>query len=118
MTERWLDQDAGPIVRPYTLTRGRTRAPGAQFDLVATVVVANPPRADLPPEHTLIVNACRTPVSVAELASETGLPIGVLRVLLGDLRDSGLITIRLPVPTVSLPRESLLRDVLAGLKAL
>ena len=35
--ERWLDAEAGPVVRPYALTRGRTRHSGEAFDLVATV---------------------------------------------------------------------------------
>ena len=35
--ERWLDADAGPVVRPYALTQGRTRYSGESFDLVATV---------------------------------------------------------------------------------
>ncbi|WP_433250198.1 DUF742 domain-containing protein [Streptosporangium sp. CA-135522] len=118
MTERWLDQDAGPIVRPYTLTRGRTRAAGARFDLIAVLVATRTPPPDLPPEHARIMRACRMPASVAELASETGMPIGVLRVLLGDLRESGLITVRLPGSNLALPQESVLRDVLAGLKAL
>ncbi|MGV9773085.1 DUF742 domain-containing protein [Streptosporangium sp. NPDC003464] len=118
MTERWLDQDAGPIVRPYTLTRGRTRAAGARFDLIAIVVAIRKPPQDLPPEHTVIMDSCRLPISVAELASEIEMPIGVIRVLLGDLRESGLITMRLPAGDVALPQESVLRDVLAGLKAL
>ncbi|MFJ2028446.1 DUF742 domain-containing protein [Streptosporangium sp. NPDC087985] len=118
MTERWLDQDAGPIVRPYTLTGGRTRATGAPFDLIARVVAVMIPPQDLPPEHSLIMNACRVPVSVAELATETGIPVGVLRVLLGDLKGSGLIAVWLPATAVAFPQESVLRDVLAGLKAL
>jgi len=36
--ERWLDADAGPVVRPYALTQGRTRPAGESFDLVATVM--------------------------------------------------------------------------------
>ncbi|HEX4396816.1 MAG TPA: DUF742 domain-containing protein, partial [Trebonia sp.] len=35
--ERWLDAEAGPVVRPYALTQGRTRHAGEAFDLVATV---------------------------------------------------------------------------------
>ena len=35
--DRWLDETAGPVVRPYALTQGRTRPSGAAFDLVATV---------------------------------------------------------------------------------
>nr|BFE85678.1 hypothetical protein GCM10020093_082790 [Planobispora longispora] len=49
MTERWLDQDAGPIVRPYTVTRGRTRPTSDRFDLIATVVATGPAPPDLPP---------------------------------------------------------------------
>ena len=36
--ERWLDAEAGPVVRPYALTQGRTRHTGESFDLVATVM--------------------------------------------------------------------------------
>ncbi|GAA3127844.1 DUF742 domain-containing protein [Planomonospora alba] len=116
MTERWLDQDAGPIVRPYTVTRGRTRPSGARFDLIATVTAIRAAPADLPPEHRRVLAACRRPVSVAELASETGLAVGVVGVLLGDLRDAGLVTVQAsPDPVI---QESLLRDVLAGLRAL
>jgi hypothetical protein len=118
MTERWLDHEAGPIVRPYTVTRGRTKATGAQVDLIAMVVAIRTSRRDLTPEHMSIMNTCHVPTSVVEVAAETGLPIGVIRVLLGDLRDAGLITVRLPTGPVTAPQESLLRDILAGLRAL
>ncbi|MFF0309439.1 DUF742 domain-containing protein [Streptosporangium sp. NPDC004379] len=117
MTDHWLD-DAGPIVRPYTLTRGRTRGSGTSFDLLATVLAIRSPKEDLPPEHELIMEACRSPASVAEMASATGLPVGVIRVLVGDLRDSGLVAVRPPTPIAALPRESVLREVLTGLKGL
>ncbi len=32
--EQWLDEAAGPIVRPYAVTRGRTRPRGEKLDLV------------------------------------------------------------------------------------
>ncbi|MBQ1161307.1 DUF742 domain-containing protein, partial [Streptomyces sp. A73] len=40
MTNHWFDDAAGPVVRPYAMTRGRTRsgAEGAQLDLIALVV--------------------------------------------------------------------------------
>ena len=34
---QWLDEDAGPVVRPYALTGGRTRSSGDTFDLIAIV---------------------------------------------------------------------------------
>jgi hypothetical protein len=117
MTERWLDQDAGPIIRPYTVTRGRTRPTGARFDLIATVSAVGSASPGLSPEHRRVLAACRRPISVAELASGTGLAVGVVGVLLGDLRDAGLVTVRTS-PGGAAPRVDLLRDVLAGLRSL
>ena len=34
---QWAEQDAGPVVRPYALTGGRTRPAGERFDLLALV---------------------------------------------------------------------------------
>ncbi|SDQ76919.1 DUF742 domain-containing protein [Thermostaphylospora chromogena] len=121
MNERWLDEEAGPIIRPYTMTRGRTRPSGEQFDLIA--VVTRLPAADgeatgLTPEHRRILSVIRSALSVAEVASASGLPLGVTRVLLGDLRDRGLVSVRPPASVTKLPGEGLLREVLQGLEAL
>jgi hypothetical protein len=121
----WFDDEAGPVVRPYAMTRGRTASDGQhRLDLIA-VVVAEPdtddPEGDhsLSPEHVDIVDLCRdTPQSVAELSSELDLPIGVIRVLIGDLVDSEWVHVNRPVPPAELPDESILRDVINGLRAL
>ncbi|MCH0564793.1 MULTISPECIES: DUF742 domain-containing protein [unclassified Streptomyces] len=121
----WFDEEAGPVVRPYAMTRGRTsHAAQHRLDLIA-VVVAEPhtddPEADsgLSPEHVDIVGLCRqTPQSVAELAAELDLPVGVVRVLVGDLVDGGFVHVNRPVPPAELPDESVLRDVINGLRAL
>ncbi len=113
-----FDQEAGPIVRPYTVTRGRTRPAGDHFDLMDVVVAVRAPRRELQPEHLSILDACRAPIPVVELAARTGLAVGVLRVLLGDLRGSGLIAVRPAARPSAVPRESLLRDLLAGLRTL
>ncbi|MFC8434407.1 DUF742 domain-containing protein [Streptomyces sp. NPDC057253] len=121
----WFDDEAGPVVRPYAMTRGRTTSVGQhRLDLIA-VVVAEPhtddPEGDqsLSPEHVDIVDLCRdTPQSVAELSSELDLPIGVVRVLIGDLVDSEWVHVNRPVPPAELPDESILRDVINGLRAL
>jgi hypothetical protein len=121
----WFDDEAGPVVRPYAMTRGR--AGGAaqhRLDLIAVVVAephADDPEADttLSPEHVDIVGRCReTPQSVAELAAELDLPIGVVRVLVGDLVAADLVHVNRPVPPAELPDESVLRDVINGLRAL
>ncbi|KAA0940750.1 MULTISPECIES: DUF742 domain-containing protein [Streptomyces] len=124
-TPHWFDDEAGPVVRPYAMTRGRTSSPGQhRLDLIALVVAeryAEDREADqaLSPEHVDIVELCRqAPQSVAELAAELDLPVGVVRVLVGDLVEDELVHVRRPVPPAELPDESILRDVISGLRAL
>ncbi|WP_328665365.1 DUF742 domain-containing protein [Streptomyces sp. NBC_00328] len=123
---QWYDQEAGPLVRPYAVTGGRTKAgpAGTHFDLIALVTLDRAaPGADgdssLGPEHRTLVELCRTEtLSVAELAAGTGLPVGVVRVLLGDLLERGCVIVSRPVPPAYLPDERILREVIEGLKAL
>jgi hypothetical protein len=124
-TSHWFDDDAGPVVRPYAMTRGRTsHAAQHRLDLIAVVVTE--PHVDdleadhaLSPEHVDIIELCRdTPQSVAELAAELDLPVGVVRVLVGDLVDEEYVHVSRPVPPAELPDESILRDVINGLRAL
>jgi hypothetical protein len=117
----WLDYDAGPVVRPYAMTQGRVAPSDGEFDLVAFVVAAAPDAsrgAGLQPEHDAIVSAAWEPISVVELASTLDLSIGVIRVLLGDLRSSGLISMYEP-PAASQPHDvDVLKAVVNGLRAL
>jgi Protein of unknown function (DUF742) len=118
---RWFDADAGPVVRPYAVTRGRTRSPGRPLDLIAVVVGYPPSTADrrwLEPEHLRLLARCRRPITVADLASDTGLPLGVVRVLLGDLRDRGLAAVSDPAPSEFARDEAVLRMVLDELHSL
>ncbi|MFJ6727007.1 MULTISPECIES: DUF742 domain-containing protein [unclassified Streptomyces] len=124
-TSHWFDDEAGPVVRPYAMTRGRTTsAVQHRLDLIAVVVTephAGDPDDDprLSPEHVEIVDLCRdVPQSVAELAAALDLPVGVVRVLIGDLVDARLVHVNRPVPPAELPDESILRDVIDGLRAL
>ncbi|MDG4784813.1 DUF742 domain-containing protein [Micromonospora sp. WMMD1102] len=117
--DAWYDQDAGPVVRPYAMTRGRTQPIRGQFDLISLVVVRwpVPQRSDLTPEQSEILVLCRQPLSVAEIAAALDLPVGTVRVLLGDLLDAGLIDTHEP-SVLNVPSEDLLEAVLAGLRAL
>ena len=124
-THHWFDEEAGPVVRPYAMTRGRTTSEGQhRLDLIAVVVAerdTGDPESDpaLSPEHVEIVGLCReAPRPVAELAAELDLPIGVVRVLIGDLVHAELVRVARPVPPAELPDESILRDVINGLRAL
>src|SRR5580704_4122495 len=119
--ERWLDADAGPVVRPYALTRGRTRHTGESFDLVATVMttraLVNDPTA-LAPEHLRVLQIARIPTTVADIASDVDLPLGVVRIILADLRELGLVVISTPVVMAERVDKHTLREVLNGLRCL
>jgi hypothetical protein len=118
--QSWIDEEAGPVVRPYAVTRGRARPSRGQFDLI-TVVMSTEPAASgegLGPEHVAIVALCQNPMSVAEVAAHLDLPVGVVRVLLGDLLDKRLIVAHEPLPAAQLPNEDFFEAVLNGLRAL
>jgi hypothetical protein len=116
----WADDAAGPIVRPYAMVRGRTHVRQGLFDLV-TFIVAMVSTLDgwleMGPEHQAIVSLCDRPRTVSEVAGLLNLPLGVVRVLLGDLYEAGAIRARSPDPA-SRASVSLLLEVLNGLRAL
>jgi hypothetical protein len=119
--DRWLDQDAGPVVRPYTVTGGRTRPRGDALDLIAVLEATNAPahqRLRLGPEHRRLLTLCRRPIAFADLASEVDLPVGVVRVLVADLRDENLVRVLKATPTGNVPNDLVLRKLLHGLRAL
>ncbi|MEU8327480.1 DUF742 domain-containing protein [Micromonospora sp. NPDC048839] len=118
--EAWYDDDAGPVARPYTMTGGRTSPVGGQFDLISLVVArrAATPPTPLFPEQARIVELCHHPVSVAEVGAELDLPLGTVRVLLGDLVAAGLVETHDPPMLSELPTEDLLQAILVGLRTL
>jgi hypothetical protein len=117
----WVDEDAGPVVRHYAMTSGRTRPQRGEFDLITLIMATrNPAQLDgaLQPELATIVRLSQSAVSVAELATRMDLPTGTVRVLLGDLLDRGYIRARSPVPAAQLPTERVFKAVLDGLRSL
>ena len=119
--DRWFDREAGPVVRPYAVTRGRTRPGNEEFDLISVVIAtgAEPPDTIwLGPEQQYMLGRCRRPVTVADVASDLDLPLGVVRVLLSDLSDQGLVKVLSAPPSGQITDADVLRNVLDGLKTL
>ncbi|MCW2883286.1 MAG: hypothetical protein QOE54_966 [Streptosporangiaceae bacterium] len=119
--ERWIDEAAGPIVRPYAMTRGRTRPSGERLDLVTLLVATGRTTSEhvrLSPEQQRLLELCQRQNTVADLASELDLALGVVRVLLGDLHSQGLIEVRQAATPAEQPDRLLLRKVLNDLRAL
>ncbi|MFI5635639.1 DUF742 domain-containing protein [Streptomyces sp. NPDC051664] len=117
----WVDEAAGPVVRPYAVVGGRTQATDGRFNLVAfisTLVESVHGWTGIQPEHVAILELCRTPRAVTEVAARLDLPVGVVRVLLGDLASLNAILVREPPAPNSRPSIGLIREVLNGLRAL
>jgi Protein of unknown function (DUF742) len=109
------------MVRPYVLTHGRTRADGIDVSLDAAVHarVAPDELSSWPaPEARSIVTLCREPMPVAEVAARLEMPLGVARVLVGDLAAGGLVTVSASRPADAHTDVTLLERLLDGIRAL
>ena len=120
--DRWVGREAGPVVRPYAMTKGRTMpAADAYVGLIDMVIAEDRPQlpagARLNSEHRRLLGMCRHPGTVVDLASDAALPVGVVRVLLSDLAAWGAIRV-VRTPRGRVTDERLLKDVLDGLQAL
>jgi hypothetical protein len=116
----WIDAEAGPVVRSFAVTGGRTRADIA-FDLLTHVVATNLAEtiaATMGPEHREIVGRAGRAVSIAELAGHLNRPLGVVCVLVGDLYDAGAVALDTPAPSGRRPGERVLSAVIDGLRSL
>jgi hypothetical protein len=119
LPDEWLDNDAGPVVRPYALTGGLTRPSGQRLDLLdmACAVRNLGQNLMLSPEQTEVLQRCQMPIPLVELAAELDLPTGVIRILVSDLRERGLVTILRSKPA-GLSDLKILQEVVNGLRRL
>ena len=109
------------LVRPYVLTRGRTRVPGPLLALEATVrAIASADGVPLgaPPESRRIVELCTPAMSLAEVSARLVLPIGVVRVLIGDLVGAGAVMVHAPRHDDAATDVRLLERLLDGIRTL
>ena len=116
----WFDEAAGPLVRPYAVTRGRTRQLERDLDLITLVITVKPvePWHRLEPECKDILRLCSFPQSVAEISAAIHQPLLVTKILIGDLIDAGLVDFRAPTPSASsgVVDIKLMRAVLDGIR--
>ena len=115
--------DALSLVRPYTLTAGRTYS-AVELALEAPVealnITAKLPRWPKSDVRGKIMTLCAQSTSVAEIAARLSLPLGVTRVLVGDLVKQGYLQVHATLDdlvTIDEQRE-LISRTLQGLRAL
>jgi hypothetical protein len=113
-----FEADPGPFLRPYAMTEGRTEPTGRDLAIEDLIGAAAHPPAWLSLEHRSIALACHEILSVAELAARVDLPLGVTRVLVGDLATHGVVTVHRAPSHAGGPNVALLEQVLHGLQQL
>lgn len=116
---RWAVDGEDPD-RLYTITGGRSRAERVELDLVTLIVSEANPATGMQSEHVKILRMCRNPTAVVEIASELGLPVSVVKILLSDLLQAGKVSARHPssLGSAQLPDVAFLKKVLIGLQRL
>jgi len=112
------EEDIGDrFVRPFTMTRGRTRAEGIEV-AIESIVYQSPASLTTPPTLTPVESeiwaAAAGKVSSAEISAKLGLPLGVVRVLVGDLATAGLLHLG---RTTATGDAQLIRRLIDGVRA-
>jgi hypothetical protein len=108
-------------VRPYAWTRGRTKS---GLDLAIEALVSTSQRAKdqmglLQVEHRAVAELCEQTRSVAEVAALLSIPLGVARVVLGDMAGLNLVTVHQTASSAgNEPDLALMERVLSGLRRL
>jgi len=116
--EAGFDADDDQLVRPYTLTGGRTRNEGIDVAIQSVIcqskasLVTPPP---VGPVEQAIWSVAAGRLSSADISAKLDLPLGVVRVLVGDLAEAGHIEVGV---TVSSGDAQLLRRLIDGVRAL
>lgn len=114
-------EEAAAIVRPYSWTGGRTTS-SFQLEIETLVTVSERDWRAAPvlkAEYHDVVALCARPRSVAEVAALLRIPLGVARVLLGDMAERGLIDVHSTASTDGdVPDLGLMERVLSGLRKL
>jgi hypothetical protein len=114
-------QGPAAIVRPYSWTRGRTRS---TVDFRIEALVTTSERGDdieamTQVEHRSVAELCREPRSVAELATLLDVPLGVAKVLVGDMAGLGLVIVhKTATGGANKAHLMLMERVLSGLRRL
>ena len=107
-------------VRPYAMTGGRTRP--THDDLEIETLVSTTSTGEQTPKLTVeqraIAALCHDTLSIAEVSAHLHLPLGVIRVLVGDMADEHLVMVHRPIHAGDRPDLAMLKRVLDGLQTI
>lgn len=110
----------GQLVRPFSLTRGRTQ-PASRIAIEAILVTTDRGRQEAPyagrHKHH-IADLCQQPQSLAEIAAHMHIPLGVATVLVADMTGEHMLTLHNPAHDGYHEHLHTLERVLDGLRNL
>jgi uncharacterized protein DUF742 len=114
--EHWFDDAAGRLIRPYTVSDGRTE-PTTRMELLSMVIATGRrPHGQLGPDHAQALGLCGSVTTVAEVAARLRLPAVVAKILLSDLIDWGTVDVRSPDPMADSSNPAVLETILNALQ--
>jgi Protein of unknown function (DUF742) len=123
VVEEWAEVDRSrSMVRPYAWTGGRTET---AYDLPIEALISTN-RATLQriggrmtSDHRAVTELCLMTRSVAEIAALMSLPLGVARIVLGDMASAGMVVVhRADTSAGHTPDLAMMERVLIGLRNL
>jgi hypothetical protein len=107
-------------VRPYAMTGGRTRP--THDDLETETLISTTSVGEQTPKLTVeqraIAALCHDILSIAEVSAHLHLPLGVIRVLVGDMAEEHLVIVHRPAHVGDRPDLALLERMLYGLRTI
>lgn len=109
-----------PMVRAYAITGGRTHSDAPQLRFESMVALTDHgaiASTRLTFERKKIAALLDQPLSVAEISAKVSIPIGVARVLVGDLVVDGFLALY-DAPTDASQDISLVRELIDGIRNL
>jgi len=117
------DDQPGPgrrRVRPYAMTGGWTSPTHDTLEIEALVatIATGEQTARLTVEQRAIAALCHDLLSIAEVSARLHLPLGVIRVLVGDMADEDLVIVYRPSQAGDRPDRALLERILYGLRTI
>lgn len=114
------EETPATAIRPYAWTGGRTRTKHLlELETLVSTRAYAARSAAVRLEHDSVAELCLEPRSVAEIGALLGVPIGVVKVLLGDMADLGLVSVHDTISTKDGESHlNLMERVLNGLQQL
>ena len=106
------------FVRPFLVTAGRTKSSveGLQFEtLIQSTALGGD---DLRFEPARVFALCESATAIAEISAHLEMPIGTVKVVIGDLIDSGHLDVHQTIDTSDTEDIQLISRLIDGVRRL